>query len=60
MCRYSTLVGIVMAFYRMRRVAGALLYRYVPIKLLVNSEQLQLSIGVGRDWGDHLLRSWSF
>lgn len=48
MCRDSTLVGIVMAFYRMR-VAGALLYRYVLIKLLVNSKQLQLLIEVGRD-----------
>lgn len=44
MCRDRTLVGIVMAFYRMRRVAGALLYRYTLIKLLVNSGQLQFFV----------------
>lgn len=61
MCRDSTLVGIVMAFHRMRRAAGALLYRYVTIKLLVNSEQLQLSIGVGRNWRHPLVMlNWPF
>lgn len=53
MCRDSTLVRTVMAFYSMRRVAGALLYRYVLIKLLVDWEQLQLPSGVGRGLRSH-------
>lgn len=56
MCRYRTLVRIVMAFYTVRRVAEALLYRYMPIRLLVNSELLQLPTGLGdRDRGHPLL-----
>lgn len=42
-----------MAFYSMRRVAGALLYRYVLIKLLLDWEQLQLPSGVGRGLRSH-------